>query len=291
MSTVTGALASVPPRAAEVLQALQRQEAALDTLAQISRDGYRAALSSLDAAMASGDLLRGEVLDRWREHVGTNAMMQRLQDGVSRVRSRLRMLLTRSSDESAAVQDKLETDLEVLIVNAADRAAAATVARWEQSPGGPELLDGMGRGVDRASPGLPERVRRELRDWQDGVLQLVRDQAGNRLAAARVVSVSVNTVGVALMVTVFAQTGGVTGAEAGVAAGTAAVSQALLTAIFGDNALRELVKQARRDLATRIAGQFELERSRFDQRVDEYSLDDEVNELRAATDELTELLR
>jgi hypothetical protein len=85
---------------------------------------------------------------------------------------------------------------------------------------------------------------------------------------------------------VFSQTGGVTGAEAGVAAGTAAVTQTLLTALFGENAVRDLVRIARDDLRLRLAGLFELERRRFDDLLAPHSSTVEIDVLVTALGDL-----
>ena len=61
-------------------------------------------------------------------------------------------------------------------------------------------------------------------------------------------SFGVNGAGLAVMVAVFAQTGGLTGAEVAVAGGTSAVGQKVLEAVFGDAAVRSLAARAREDL-------------------------------------------
>ena len=98
-------------------------------------------------------------------------------------------------------------------------------------------------------------------------MQLVRDEAGGKVSLARGLSIGVNTIGVALMIVVFASTGGVTGGEAAVAGGTAAVSQALLSAVFGEQAVRDLARRAREDLLARLEGTLAVERERFDDAV------------------------
>lgn len=263
-ATIDGALASVPTRVARLTSAVRSHAAAVETLRASSRHAYDEALATIEHELDAGTLLRGEVLDRWREHVGTGELMDRLQRGVTRVRDRLKAVFTGSELPSAAAQGQLESNLEVLIRQCVDQAALATVERWEVLPGGTTLLAAAPRGIDRAGPDLAARVSAELEAWQDAVLGLVRDQAGNRLAVARTLSLGINGVGVALMIAVFSQTGGLTGGEAGVAAGTAAVSQAVLTAVFGEQAVRTLVRQARDDLHLRLAGLFDEDRRRFE---------------------------
>jgi hypothetical protein len=53
-------------------------------------------------------------------------------------------------------------------------------------------------------------------------------------------------------VAVFAHTGGLSGGEIAIAGGTVTLSQKLLEAIFGDQAVRSLAAQARTDLLIRI---------------------------------------
>ncbi len=287
LGTLSGALDSMPERVGMVGAALDAQLDALDDLRRISHDEYQASLARLDDELGSGTLLRGEVLDRWREHVGTSAVMERLQQGVGRLRDRIRSMLTKTPIDVEATKDQLESNLETLVRNHADRAALATVEHWEHSAGGATVLADAPRGIDRPTASLTSRLDRELGDWQDGVLQVVRDEAGNKLALARFVSIGLNGISVAVMIAVFSQTGGLTGAEAGVAAGTAAVTQTLLTAIFGDSALRELVQTARDDLRLRLAGVFEVERARFDALLAAHSAGDE----RRVLDDAAEAVR
>ena len=271
VGTITGVLDSLPDRVRVVADALDDQHDAFETLRRISHEEYERALTALDDELGSGSLLRGEVLDRWREHVGTSAVMERLQQGVGRLRDRLRALVTRTSVDVAETREQLGSNLEVLVRNHADRAALATVERWERNVGGEQVLATADRGIDRPSASLADRLTAELDAWHDGVFRLVQERAGNKLAVARVVSLGLNGVSVGVMIAVFSSTGGLTGTEAGVAAGTAAVNQTLLTAIFGDSALRELVRAVRDDLRLRLAGVFDVERARFDQLLAEHA--------------------
>jgi hypothetical protein len=71
------------------------------------------------------------------------------------------------------------------------------------------------------------------------------------------------------MLAVFAHTGGLTGAEVVVAGGTSALSQKLLEAIFGDQAVRTLAAQAREDLFVRVERLLRHDARRFDSLLDE----------------------
>ena len=78
-----------------------------------------------------------------------------------------------------------------------------------------------------------------------------------------------NGVGVALMIVVFAQTGGLTGAEVGIAGGTAVLAQRVLEAVFGDQAVRRLAKTAKEELDTRVAALMSDELLRYHRLLDE----------------------
>jgi hypothetical protein len=101
-----------------------------------------------------------------------------------------------------------------------------------------------------------------IREWQGALLQLVRDNAGNKRVKARVLSAGLNVMTVALMIVVFASTGGLTGGELLIAGGSAVLGQKLLETVFGEDAVRRLAAEARRDLQERVQGVFDAERAR-----------------------------
>jgi hypothetical protein len=115
----------------------------------------------------------------------------------------------------------------------------------------------------RMSPGMDARIERMVRDWQTGVLELVRTEGQRKRTTARALSFGVNGTGVVLMLVTFTHTAGLTGAEVGVAAGTAAVGQKVLEALFGDQAVRTLAETARKDLVGRVEVLMESERERL----------------------------
>ena len=105
------------------------------------------------------------------------------------------------------------------------------------------MLEEAGVDLSRASRDFRARAERMVRDWQSGVLDLVRTEGGDKRTTARFLAFGVNGLSVALMVVVFASTGGVTGAEVGIAGGSAVVGQKVLEAVFGDQAVRRLAHQ------------------------------------------------
>ena len=65
--------------------------------------------------------------------------------------------------------------MEALVRTAADTAAEQAAAAWRGDPAGAELL-GTDADLQHSSPGLADATTRTVRDWQAGVLELVRDQ-------------------------------------------------------------------------------------------------------------------
>lgn len=117
-----------------------------------------------------------------------------------------------------------------------------------------------------------------MRDWQQGVLEMVRTEGADKRSTARFLAFGVNGLGVALMVVVFASTAGVTGAEVGIAGGSAVIGQKVLEAVFGDQAVRRLAANARKDLNRRVAVLLDTERQRYVDVLDGLGVDSEAAE-------------
>jgi len=211
-----------------------------------------------------GAVLRGEVLARWQEFVGTGELMRSLETRIGQLRDRVVSFFTGRPAAGSGVREAVESSLESLVRAAADRAAERTVEAWSAEPAGAALVRAAGRPLGEASPEFQAAVRDEVRDWQGYVLSLVSSQGAQRRTAARLASFGVNGAGLVLMLAVFAQTGGLTGAEVAVAGGTSVVSQKVLEAVFGDTAVRLLAAQARDDLMERVDRLLTAERGRFD---------------------------
>jgi hypothetical protein len=261
--TLAGALDSLDARVLDLLAAVEDQEAAADTLWLTADAAYRSAREEVDESVASGSLLRGEVLERWQEFVGTGEWMRGLQAAVGRMRDRLGAALTGRPTSTDGVQQSIGSSVAGLLVAAADSAAERTATRWRSLPGGADLVAGQERDLEAASQGFADAAVDEVRDWQGHVLELVRSEGADKRTTARVASLGVNGAGLVIMVAVFAQTGGLTGVEVGVAGGTTAIGQRVLEAIFGDAAVRALAAKARDDLRERSARLLQDEESRF----------------------------
>jgi energy-coupling factor transporter ATP-binding protein EcfA2 len=266
--TLRGALASLPVRALVVQRAAMEQLAVAAELRAEAELAYAQALREVEAALRSGSLLRGEVLARWHEVVGTGDVMRGLETRVGWLRDRLKSVVTGSPSADAELKVTVEHRVEAVVRTAAERAAEQTARAWRERVPGRALLEDA-PALERATAGLAAAAEEEVRAWQGVVFDLVRDEGASKRATARVASLGVNGAGLTVMLAVFAHTGGLTGAEVVVAGGTSAVGQKVLEAIFGDQAVRTLASRAREDLVERVDRLLREEANRFHALLDE----------------------
>lgn len=267
--TLTGALDSLEQRVGGIADAVDEQAVAGDALRAAAAAAYAAAHEGIDEGVRSGTLLRGEVLARWQEFVGTGEWMRALQGQVGRLRDRLVSAVTGRPTPVQDLAVALESSVEHLLRAEADRAAERTVTTWRTLPGGAPLLAGDERELEQVSPDFPEAAAAQVRDWQGAVLDLVREQGADKRSTARILSWGINGAGAVVMIAVFAHTGGLVGGEVAVAGGTTVVGQRVLEAVFGDAAVRAMADRAREDLQRRADALLRYEQARFDERVDD----------------------
>jgi hypothetical protein len=260
--TLTGALRSLPGRAGAVERAAAEQLAAAADLRARAELAYASARHEIEEALRSGSLLRGEVVARWHEVVGTGELMRELQTRLAAIRDRLASLVTGREPAGEQLREAVEHRLEAVVRAAAERAAERAAHAWAESPAGRALVDGA-PAVTRASEELRADTRDQVRDWQGYVMELVRTEGAAKRTTARLASLGVNGAGLTVMLAVFASTGGITGLEAVVAGGTSAVGHKLLEALLGDQAVRSLAARARDDLVERVDRLLRDESDRF----------------------------
>src|SRR6478735_3949504 len=121
--TLTGALDSLPRRIEVVGRALDEQQTTAAALGADVDRAYARGLEEVDEALRSGALLRGEVLSRWHEVVGTGDLMRELESRLSRVRDRVRSVFTGRPAPEAGLQAAVRSNVDALVHAAADRAA------------------------------------------------------------------------------------------------------------------------------------------------------------------------
>ncbi|MGP5727230.1 dynamin family protein [Arthrobacter rhombi] len=259
--TLTGVVASLGRRTSAIAVAQQEQHDAGRQLADHVTEAYAAARQRIGNATSEGTLLRGEVLARWQDFVGTGEFFRSLESGIGKVRDRIGAFFTGKPQPVSTVEEAIESGLHAVIVDEAAKAAEQSEAFWRSDPAARSLIGTVDYGS--TSEGFSDRVAAEIRDWQNELLALIRSEGSGKRFTARMVSFGVNGVAVALMVVVFASTAGLTGLEVGIAGGTAVVGQKLLESIFGEDAVRRLAKKAREGLEQRVKRLLAEESSRF----------------------------
>ena len=262
--TLSGALGSLHTRAGELAAAGTAQEDAHHALELAAHSAYQDALQGVAEGVADGSLLRGEVLARWQELVGTGEFLRSIEAGVGRLRDKVTSFFTGKEVTSEPLGEALHTGAAALILSHGQVAAATAARSWKGLAGGAPLLE-QNPELAKASPDLGERVERLIRDWQRDLLELVREEAGSRRATARYLAFGVNGLGVLLMIVVFSATAFIpTGAEVAVAGGSALLAQRLLEAVFGDQAVRTMASRARERLLEHVEELYDEERARYE---------------------------
>jgi hypothetical protein len=265
--TLSGALDSITIRVPALADEADRQRAGLADLRVSVESAYGAAMATFDDGIRDGSLLRGEVLTRWQDFVGTGDFMRSLESRIGWLRERVVSAFTGRPAPDSRLRTALETGVEALIRSAADAAAERALEAWSGMPAGRDVIERAGAvsagRLGRASNTLPQRSSSAVRAWQGYVLDLVAKEGAERRTTARLASFSLNGAGLLLMLMVFASTGGLTGIEVGIAGGTSVLSQKLLEAVFGDQAVRTLTQAARDDLRERVGAVLDEDATRF----------------------------
>lgn len=262
--TLDGALDSLDARGRSLESFAADQRTAADELRRAPQQAYEAAIDSVRKGVDDGSLLRGEVLARWQEFVGTGELLRQLEAGVGRMRDRVVAAMRgRGRQEPAEnLGEALHTGVAALLISHAETAAITSARAWRATPGGAPLMEAR-RELGSVSEGFGDQVERAVRDWQGDVMDMVREEAGSRRTTARFLAFGVNGIAVMLMLITFSATAGLTGAEVGIAGGSAVLAQRLLEAIFGDQAVRTLSAKARRLLLERAETLFAAEEARY----------------------------
>ena len=280
--TLGGTLDSLRDRVGGLASASEAQVQATQELRRAAQRAYEQAAEAVEAGLSDGTLLRGEVLARWQELVGTGEFLRQIEVHVSRLRDRFTAAVRGSAPPAEHLGEALQSGVAQMLTAYAQAATSTTVRRWRGLPGG-DLVLGAHPELLTPSPDLGSRVERLVRDWQADLLELVRNEGKDRRTTARMLAFGVNGVAVVLMLVAFSQTLGVTGAEVGIAGGAAVLAQRLLEAIFGDQAVRDLAGKARRQLMTEVEALYAAERLRFDRALESVDVAvSQAEELKAA---------
>ncbi|WP_284303061.1 hypothetical protein [Mobilicoccus caccae] len=260
--TLDGALDSLSARVDRLAEASSTQVQTIEQMRAVVDVAYAESIEGVSTGMSDGTLLRGEVLARWQEFVGTGEFLRQIEVGFGRLRDRITAAIKGRPAPATELGQALQSGVVDLIIAHTEDANATVAKRWRTIAGADDVL-AKNPEIATVPDGFEDDVQRLVRDWQQDLLDLVRSEGKDRRTTARVLSMGVNAVGVVLMLVVFSHTmGTLGGAEVGIAGGSAVVAQRLLEAIFGDQAVRTLAAKARGDLLTKVAELHEAQKDR-----------------------------
>ncbi|QGU03749.1 dynamin family protein [Corynebacterium comes] len=280
--TVQGALGSVSERVERLAQERQRLEEFGARLGEAFDDTYERAREQVIDATSDGNLLRKEVLQRWQDFVGTSDAFRSIERWYSIAVGRLGSFFTGRPAPVREVETEIEAGLHAVVVDAAETAATRT---WlHLGSVAPELRAAADPSLAHADPEINEQAAELVRQWQAGLVESIQATAGDKRKRARIMSLGLNVITVALMLVVFASTAGLTGGEIAIAGGSAVVGQKMLETVFGEDTVRRMARQAREDLNTRVEALFTRERARYTAVTGELTRGTSAKELREATE-------
>lgn len=259
--SVAGAVEQLARDTHTMALARRSQVDAASDLATLLRAKHDEAAARVVDATRDGALLRTEVLARWQDYVGTSDVFRTLENWFGRARDAVTSWVQGKPAPIREVEREIEHGLYSVIVDEAGRAASESWQTLRHTHAASSL--GADPSLGRESATLEDRAARLIRDWQFKLMQMIRENASSKRVEARLLSLGLNVVTVALMVAVFASTGGLTGGEVAIAGGSAVVGQKLLETVFGDETVRRLAKKAREDLEWRIGELFDQEYARY----------------------------
>ena len=260
--TVQGALGSVAERVERLAVERQRQEEFGAQLGETFDGNYLRARDQVIDATSDGNLLRQEVLQRWQDFVGTSDAFRSIERWYSMAVDRIGSFFTGRPAPVREVETEIEAGLHAVVVDAAETAATRS---WSHlGSAAPELRASSDPALAHADADINGQAAELVRQWQAGLVESIQETAGDKRKRARIMSLGLNVITVALMLVVFASTAGLTGGEIAIAGGSAVMGQKLLETIFGEDTVRRMARQAREDLDTRIHALLAGERARYD---------------------------
>jgi len=290
VQSLAGSVRSLDAQLTELTAGVQRQRDALAELRRETVAPYQRAAAAVAEAAGDGSLLRGEILSRWQDLVGTGEFMRSVEERISAIRDRISGWF-KGEPKVEAMEVAIADSLTAVLLEAGERAAEETAASWSLTRWGRDILSAAPH-LQRASDQFPEAAAAAIRAWQTDVLSLVEQQGRGKRMKARFLAIGTNVVGAALIIVVFASTGGLTTAEIGIAGGTSLLAQRLLEAVFGEDAVRRLAEHARRQLHDRVDDALADEVARYIQILETLSVaGDATEKLQAAAADLRDAAR
>ncbi|GAA1919685.1 dynamin family protein [Nocardioides lentus] len=274
--TVLGTIRTLGGRSHLLAGGVQAQIAAAARLRESVAAAYAESVVAARAATADGTMVRGEVLARWTEFVGSGELLRSLEERVGWLRDRLLNAVRGRPQTAELVARSVAVGLGSVLVEHAEVAAGRAAAAWRGDPAGVSLLaEAAARGDDlgRATPTARREAQALAREWQDGLTRMVRAEGSDTRSTTRYLTVGIDGLAVALSVVVLSQSGGTLAVESPSAApGAGAVAQRLLDAVFGEQAVRSMASRARGDLDRRVEALLTREGARHQAVLDDLGL-------------------
>jgi len=260
--TVGGAIRTLGARSHALAGAYEQQLRAAAMLRERARTAYNEAVLAAGSATADGTMLRGEALAQWQELVGTGDLLRTLEERVGRLRERVVNAVRGRPQSADLVTTALEAGLVAVLVEHAEVAAQRAAAAWREHDTGARLLERAGTDLGRATPDIRSRAGRQVTEWREGLLRMVKAEGSDKRSTARYLAFGADGLTAALMVVVLSQSQGALVVTAGDAGESARLGERLLSAVFGEQAVRSLASRARSDLDRRVASLLTAEGAR-----------------------------
>jgi hypothetical protein len=283
--TVGGSIRILARRVYPIADAAEEQLVAVRDLATLVERQHDLVNRQLLTATTDGTLLRGDLLTRWQDFVGSGELIRSLEAKVGFVRERLVNAIKGKPQQAERVAIAIETGLETLVVEHGEQAAARSAAAWRATPYGAQLVAVATEDLSRASRDLRRRADAAIQAWQGELQELVRSESGDVRTSARFLAVGVRGLAVTLAVVVL---GGEEPPAA--AADSLRLGTRLLESVVGPGTAGMLRHRARESLEDRIRALLAGERSRYVASADQWQLERDAGEqLRAAARRVDDL--
>ena len=189
--TVGGSIRILTRRVYPIADAAEDQLVAIGDLSTLVERQYEIVSKQLLTATTDGTLLRGDLLTRWQEFVGSGELLRSLEAKVGFVRERLVNAIKGKPQQAERVAVAIETGLEALVVEHGEQAAARAAAAWKATPYGAQLVEVATEDLSRATRDLRRRADAEIQAWQAELQELVRSESGEVRTSARFLAVGV----------------------------------------------------------------------------------------------------
>ena len=250
--TLRGAVDSLSGRTAELVVASRDQHDAAVSLRKAVDESFAEAHRRVDDGMTDGTLLRGEVLARWQEFVGTGEFFRQIESTIARLARQGHGRRSRATRRppTTSVRPCRAGSLRCCCPTPRPRPSE-TARAWRRLPGRQPSSRPTRTSPSRAPALRPRRRAARARLAGRGARPGAHrgPAAGAPTPASRPTGSTRS--GCSSCSSRSAAPAGLTGAEVGIAGGTALLAQRVLEAIFGDQAVREMAAKARERLLKR----------------------------------------